>query len=104
MKEFELIWDVTEDEIRAWMDSEIARLGKLFDNFTITWHRDENYHWVEIWCNTICPEKTHIYGELLRVVETLDPDGLSLPIIQQAGRKLYYKLRKDYPVNRELGK
>ena len=93
-----------EDEVRKWMNKEIARLGRQFDGFEITWSRDESKHWLEIWSKVKGFELNGPSGLILRIGEALtDEDWQVIPIIQAEGRKLYYKLRKEYRVKRNLG-
>lgn len=97
----------TDEEIRAWMDAEIVRLGDVFKGFEITWHRNEVLHWLEIWSEsraTFCNANDSV-GKGLCVGEVFsNEDWLALPIIQHEGRKLYHRLKKDYPVHRDLGR
>ena len=96
----------TDEEIRAWMDGEITRLGEWFREFTITWHRNEVLHWLEIWSES---KNTLRYGgapggKCFCVGEVFsDEEWLALPVIQHEGRKLYHRLKKNYPVHRDLG-
>ena len=94
-----------DEEIRDWMDAETKRLGDRLKGFEITWSYDDKTRWLTISSvtpTTICPESK--YGISLNVGEIKDPYGEHLPLIQSEGRKLYYRLRKDYPsVYRDLG-
>ena len=105
MNELKFEYDVTYEEVRKWMDAEIVRLGEWFREFTITWHRNEVCHWLEIWSESKttfrnCNEPVG-RGFRVGVVDT-DEDWRAVPIIQHEGRKLYYRLKKDYPVVRDL--
>lgn len=103
MSKCDIDFAVSEEDLRAWMDGEIIRLGEWFEGFEITWHRDDVRHWVEIWSEAKRDPAVRLYGRGLMVGEIYDSEGLSLPAIQEAGRKLYYSLRKDYPIKRNLG-
>lgn len=107
MREYELKFNVTEEELRAWMDAEIVRLGGSFNGFDITWHRDERIHWLELWSNATADHRAANapFGKCIRIgVVPTDESWVAVPILQQEGRKLYHKLRKDYPVKRDLGR
>lgn len=108
MVDIKLEVNVPDEELRAWMDAEIARLGKWFDRFEITWHRTGNFRYGQLYLRSETKydngRLNHPYGRGVLVAEVKDEDGLWLPIIQREGRKLYHKLKKDYPVHRDLGK
>ena len=100
--------NATDEEIREWMDAEIARLGEWFDHFLITWHRTGNYCYGQLY---LWSESKYDYGKLnhpfgrgLMLGEAYDTDGLYLPAIQEEGRKLYYRLKNDYHIRRDLGR
>lgn len=97
---------VTEEEIRAWMDDEIVRLGDWFNGFEISWHRTGYFYIGQLflWSESKydCGKVSHPYGSGLLIGEARDVFGSYLPIIQSEGRKLYYKLKKDYSVRRDL--
>lgn len=95
-----------DEEIRAWMDVELVRLGDWFRDFEISWGRNETHHCLTVWSHAK-PDydgMNHPYGKGLDVAKVADPDGLSLPLIQSEGRKLYYRLKREYPVHRDLGR
>lgn len=97
--------NATDEEIRAWMDAEIARLGDLFREFEITWHRNEFVFWVEIWSETKNPQLSLSapHGRGLKVGEVCDRYGYDpIGILQKEGRRLYHRLKNDYPVHRDL--
>ena len=107
MAELQFEFDVTDDEIRPWMDAEIVRLGEWLKNFTITWHCNEFRYWLEIWSEskTNFIRSSDPVGKCFRIGEVASNEGwLALPVIQHEGRKLYHRLKKDYPVVRDLGK
>ena len=95
----------TDEEVRAWMDAEISRLGDQFKGFELTWHRSERLFWLEIWSESttdprVAPE---LLGHVLRVGEVATTeDWVAVPIIRVEGRKLYFQLRKDYRIQRDL--
>ena len=103
MSEHDMEFVVSEGELRAWMDDEITRLGKWFEGFEITWHRDDVRHWIEIWSEAKRDPAVRLYGRGLMIGEIYDSEGLSLQAIQDAGRGLYDKLKKEYPIKRNLG-
>lgn len=98
-----------DEEIRAWMDTEIARLGEWFDGFTICWCNTGDfrfgqlYLWSEQKYDRGRPSG-HPWGRGKMLCEIRDDAGLWLPTVQSEGRKLYYRLKKDYPVRRDLSK
>ena len=95
-----------DTEIEAWLDSEKQRLGEWLKGFVVTWHRTETKHFLEIWSEAKedFGMPNHPHGHALKVGETVDPDGLSVPLLQHHGRKLYFRLRKKYPnIRRDLG-
>ena len=106
MDNYQMDFLVTEDELRTWMDREIERLGKWFKEFVITWSRNATHYWLEIDSATIIDKNclNHPYGQCCKVCEAADIYGDSMPTIQSEGRKLYYKLRHDYSIRRDLGK
>lgn len=99
--------NATDEEIRTWMDAEIVRLGEWFRDFTITWHRNERYHWLEMWSNSMSDFSiaSNPVGKGFRIgVVPTNEDWMAVPVLQQEGRKLYYCLKKDYPVTRDLSR
>ena len=102
----EYIEETTEDEVRKWMKKETVRLGDWLTGFTVTWHRNETKHWMEIWSETrvSMTKPSERYGRQLRIgVVPTNEDWVALPIIQHKGRQLYFRLRNDFPVKRDLG-
>ena len=106
MAEFK--WLLSDAEIRSWMDSEIVRLGEWFDRFSITWYYSGNhaYGQLYLWSESKCDygKMNHPYGKGKMLAECHDPNGLWLETIQAEGRKLYHRLKKDYPIARDLGR
>ena len=102
MLELEMLPD---EEIRAWMNEELIRLEDRFLEFEITWHCDDKAHWLEI-ASKIHPGTycLPLFGKILRVGTVAEANGASLPLIQSEGRKLYHRLKKDFPdLHRDLG-
>lgn len=102
----EYIEEMTESEVREWMMKETVRLGDWLTGFTVTWHRNETKHWLEIWSETRAnmTKPSERYGRQLKIGEVLtSEDWIALPLIQSEGRKLYYRLRNDFPLRRDLG-
>lgn len=104
----ELKWLLSDVEIRSWMDSEVARLGEWFDHFLITWHNSGNYAYGQLYLWSEAKydygKMNHPYGRGKMLAECYEPNGLWLETIQVEGRKLYHRLKKDYPVVRDLGR
>lgn len=103
--EFEFL--KTDEEIRAWMDAEMIRLGAWFREFTLTWHRNERIHWLELWSESKgdLSRSGVPGGKSIRIGEvSTDEDWIAVPVLQQEGRKLYYRLHKHYLVKRDLAK
>ena len=97
--------EITEEEIRTWLNQETSRLGDQLTGFVITWHRDEVKHWLEIWSETKNTRPDGLYGRCLKIEEVpTDKEWLAMPILQDDGQKLYYELRKSHPVKRDLRK
>jgi len=99
---------VSDREIRAWMDAEIARLGELFKGFEITWcHYDDFKYSVDLWSETKNPVVllSDPHGHCLTIGTVFDRYGFDpIEVLQREGRKLYHQLKKDYPVRRILGR
>lgn len=99
-------YNATDEEIRAWMDAEIIRLGDLFNGFEITWHQYSDFEYsVDLWSEVKNPSirLDMPHGRHLIIGKVCDRCGYDpIPILQSEGRKLYYKLKNDYPVKREL--
>lgn len=97
--------NATDKEIREWMDAEIVRLGDLLKGFEITWHRSEFVYWIEIWSEVKNPQLqlNFPHGRSVKVGEVRDRYGYDpVEILQREGRKLYHRLKKDYPIHRDL--
>ena len=95
-----------DEEIRGWMDAEMARMGDWFRDFEISWGRNETHHYLTVWSHAK-PDfgrMNHPFGKGLDVAWVADPDGESLPLIQSEGRKLYYRLKGQYVIHRDLGR
>lgn len=102
----EYIEEATESEVRKWMKKEAVRLGDWLTGFVVTWDRNETKHWLEVRSETRAnmTKPSERYGRLLKIGEVLtSEDWVALPLIQSEGRKLYYRLRNDFPVKRDLG-
>lgn len=99
-----VVYHMTEDELRAWMDAELVRLGSWFRGFEISWHSDEDFYSLEVWSLSSLVPGDHPYGAGKTVLTIRDTTGFCLPEIQKAGRKLYYQLRNTYKVHKDLGR
>lgn len=98
------VYHLTEDELRAWMKSELVRLGSWSRGFEISWHSDEDSYSLELWSLSSLAPGDHPYGAGKTVLTIRDTTGSCLPEIQRAGRKLYYQLRNTYKVHKDLGR
>lgn len=97
--------ELTDSEIRAWMDHEMERLGEWCVGFCITWSCNEQYYWAEITSETKV-ELSHErkpFGRILHLGEISDTSGDSLASIQHEARSLWHRLHKDYRIRRDLG-
>lgn len=105
MRKIEYIEKATENEVREWMNQETARLGDWLTEFIIMWYCNSTKYWLEIWSQTRATRLNEKSGRHLTIGEVLtNEDWLALPIIQSKGRKLYYLLKNDFPVKRDLQK
>ena len=99
---------IEETAIRDWMDNEISRMGEWFRNFEITWHNSGDYRWGQLylWSTSKpdCGRLNHPFGSGLMIGEAYDENGNYIHKLQDEGRKLYYSLKKDYTVKRDLGR
>lgn len=97
-----------DEEIRAWMDAEIVRLGDLFRGFEVTWHNTGDYRFGQLYlwseANHVSDSLNQPWGKGFMLCEVRDDDGNYLPTIQAEGRKLYHRLKKDYVIHRDLGR
>lgn len=100
----DVVYHLTEDELRAWMDAELVRLGSWSHGFEISWHSDEDFYSLELWSLSSLASGDHPYGAGKTVLTIRDSTGSRLPEIQRAGRKLYYQLRNTYKVHKDLGR
>lgn len=86
-KKFDIHWTATQAEIRHWMQKESERMGDWLDTFVISW--------------------THIGDEEIYRLELSSEASMKLVRRAQAeGRlrdSLYYALRKDFHIKRNLG-
>ena len=99
-----VVYHMTEDELRSWMDAEFVRLGSWSRGFEISWHSDEDSYSLEVWSLSSLVSGDHPYGAGNTVLTIRDTTGSCLPEIQRAGRKLYYQLRNTYEIHKDLGR
>lgn len=96
---------ISDAELTAWMDAEVERLGEHCGGFELTWHRDERYHWLEMWSLAeLSSDHPSLTGSCIRIMQACDGYGASLDAICAEGRRLYYQLRRDYRIRRNLGR
>lgn len=100
----DVVYHMTEDELRSWMDAELVRLGPWSCGFEISWHSDEDSYSLEVWSLSSFAPGDHPYGAGKIVLTIRDTTGSCLTEIQKAGRKLYYQLRNTYKVHKDLGR
>lgn len=106
-----------EDDIRQFMDEQIACMGDNLVGFEITWCQTKTT--IDLVIGSVgkpltrdearvgLKEQDFIkrFGRSITVGYIKDPDGIYLDVIQKEGRRLYYGLRKDYPnIHRNLGR
>lgn len=107
----------TEDSIRRFIDKQIACMGDNLVGFEITWCQTKTT--IDLVIGSVGKpltrdearvglkeqDFTKRFGRSITVGYIKDPDGICLDVIQKEGRKLYYRLRKDYPnTYRNLGR
>lgn len=98
---------VTDEEICEWMDGELVRLGDCFKGFEISLCRNETHHFLTVWSMAnLSPNgcMNQPWGKGFDVGKVVDSFGESIPLLQHEGRKLYHRLKKDYPIHRDLSK
>lgn len=107
----DLFWEYTNDEIEKFIEKQVTDLGDKLDHIEITWAETETeFH---LWLRPIPAA-----GVFPRMGDGLDWAVTTLAAIsknengdyspenfakvREAGRKLYYQLRKKYPIKRDL--
>lgn len=115
-QKFDVHWMVNQTEIRQWMQKESKRMGAWLNLFTITWAYlgDEGIYQLELRSNTNTGLvrqaqmegrlSSCLFGMGLPLAYIRDDTGECLSTLRAEGNTLYYALRKDFKVKRELGK
>lgn len=97
-KKFDIHWTATQAEIRHWMQKESERMGNWLDTFVISWAYigDEEIYRLEL-----CSEAS------MKLVRRAQAEGrlrdCRFGTIKAEGDTLYYALRKDFHIKRNLG-
>lgn len=107
----ELFWTYTIDEIEKIINEQIADLGDKLDHIQITWF--ENEHHFDLVLRPILPAGVYAmpgdgYNWNTNTVAYISKykdnyycfDNLSF--VREAGKQLYFQLRKKFPVKRDL--
>ena len=105
----DLSWDYSVGEIEGIIKAQMSDLGEKLDHIKITWFENEHKFQLELepvpaagvfatpgggWhLTTIAHISKYKDGDYC-------PDNLS--VLREAGRKLYFQLRKKFPVKRDL--
>ena len=114
-KKFDIHWTATQAEIRHWMQKESERMGDWLDTFVISWtyFGDEEIYRIEL-CSEVSMKLVRRaqaegrlrdcrFGTILCLAYIRDNTGECLPAIKAEGDTLYYALRKDFHIKRNLG-
>ena len=92
-KKFDIHWTATQAEIRHWMQKESERMGDWLDTFVKLVRRAQAEGRLRD-CR---------FGTILCLAYARDNTGECLPTIKAEGDTLYYALRKDFHIKRNLG-
>lgn len=112
MKMAGLDLDLSFDEIEKVIEKYISDLGDKLDHIEITWAESEYKYY--LWINPVpangvfvTPKDGRNWGAVTVAWISKYKDGdiwpEALDLVRAAGRKLYFDLRKSYPVKRDLG-
>lgn len=107
-----LVWEFSLDEIEKVIERYVSDLGDKLDHIGISWAEGESAYFLQI---STVPVKGVLpmpgdglnWGcvSVARISKYKDghlcPEALDL--VREEGRKLYFKLRRKYPVKRDLG-
>lgn len=96
-----------DEEIRAWMDAELVRLGEWFREFEISWGRNETHYYLTVWSQAkrdCSGSLNQPWGKGFDVAWVADSDEDEILLLQSEGRKLYYRLKGQYIIHRDLGR
>lgn len=108
-----LEWEFPFEEIEVLVADRVSKIGEKLDHVEITWFDNEHSYDLELWC---IPVKGYFVSpgdplpwsipRIARISRYKDgwehPENLD--VLKKAGRDLYYRLRKKYPVKRNLGR
>lgn len=114
-KKFDIHWTATQAEIRHWMQKESERMGDWLDTFVISWTHigDEEIYRLELSSEASMKLVRRAqaegrlrdcrFGTILCLAYARDNTGECLSTIKAEGDTLYYALRKDFHIKRNLG-
>lgn len=107
----DLSWAYSVDEIEKRIKEQVSNLGDKLDHIQITWF--ENEHTFELLLSPVpsagiyaMPGDGHDWRMTTIAYISKYKDGYhcsdNLSVIREAGRKLYFQLRKKFPLKRDL--
>ena len=109
----QLEWEYSFEKIEKYISECVSVLGGNLDHISITWWENEHSYSLALWPTPVAGYLV-MPGDvaqwcLLQVAEISKyKDGWEHPenldVLKKAGRDLYYRLRKKYPVKRNLGR
>lgn len=109
----QVFWGLSFKGIERVLAERVAALGDKLDHVEITWFEIENFY---ILLLGFCPAKGYYpmpkdrlpWGDVevasIGKWKGLDLCPENLDVLRKAGRDLYYRLWKKYPVKRNLGR
>ena len=109
----QLEWLYSFEEIERDLAKMVSALGEKLDHVSITWFENEHTYQLEFlplsvpgFCISPGLASRWSIGALARISKYKDgwehPENLA--VLKKAGRDLYYRLRKKYPVKRDIGR
>ena len=107
----DLSWEYTIDEIEKIIEKQVTELGDKLDHIEITWAETEREFHLWIWPIPAAGVFPRMGDGLKWNATTLatiskneggDYSPENFTKVREAGKKLYYQLRKKYPVKRDL--
>lgn len=106
-----LVWEFSLDDIKKIIEKYVSGLGDKLEHIEITWAENESAYFLQVSTEPVkgispMPGDGLNWGcvSVARINKYKDGDiwPEALDLVQAAGRKLYFELRKSYPVKRDL--
>lgn len=108
----QLEWEYPFEEIEAIIAERVSKIGDKLAYVEITWFDNERTYDLELHCLPVAgyfvspgdplPFSISRIAAISKYKDGWDhPENLD--VLKKAGRDLYYRLRKKYPVKRNLG-